>query len=147
MERLRPADGQPGAGQGKWGELGTHLRLGSKTLTRCHGVGMNEASQGSVGSRPAWSLVQQEPSADSGTWWQSPSSLAFKWVSCSWLLPWQEARLQGTLSLPGLTAHSPASLHGGAPDHNVTVSPLSSGTLGPWSLLSCSALATQQWWL
>lgn len=87
-------------------------------------------------SRPAWSLVQQEPSADSGTWWQSPSSLAFKWVSCSWLLPWQEARLQGTLSLPGLTAHSPPSLHGRAPDHNVTVLPFPRALWGPGA---CSA--------
>lgn len=34
-----------------------------------------------------------------------------------------------------------------SPDHNVTVPPLSSGTLGPWRLLSCSALATSQPWL
>lgn len=33
------------------GESWVPVKLGSKTLTRWHGVGMNEASQGSVGSR------------------------------------------------------------------------------------------------
>lgn len=49
------------------------------------------------------------------------------------------ASLPVTLRPHSPTTPEPPRLSAG---RNVTVPPLSSGTLGPWRLLSCSALAT-----
>ena len=68
---------------------------------------------------------------------------ALELVRCSQLLPRQGPGSRKH-SLPGLTAHSPPEPPRLSPDHNVTVPPLSSGTLGPRRLLRCSALATSQ---